>query len=141
MSDAIRHCSSWRICTDVTAESWNRRVAFQFLPWFRQRISMAKISPERQPLNSKGVYGKRDSLVPPRVGGVCPPEHPPPVSALLGQSLSLSGVGRVPCEREKELDPMCPWGPPYWLHWPLRPPSEAQVMVPCLHQGCSEKPG
>ena len=32
MSDAIRHCSSWRICTEVTAESWNRRVAFQPLP-------------------------------------------------------------------------------------------------------------
>ena len=32
MSDAIRHCSSWRIRTEVTAESWNRWVAFQPLP-------------------------------------------------------------------------------------------------------------
>ena len=64
MSDAIRHCSSWRICTEVTAESWNRRVAFQPLPWFWQRRSMAKISPERQPLNSKGACGE-DYLVPP----------------------------------------------------------------------------
>lgn len=74
MSDAIRFCSSWRICTEVTAESWNRWVVFQPLPWFRQRRSMAKISPERQPLNSKGDCGKGTAWYPPaRWGGAA--EH------------------------------------------------------------------
>lgn len=39
---------------------------------------MAKISPERQPLNSKGACRKRDCSVPaPRLGEVCPPEYSP----------------------------------------------------------------
>lgn len=82
------HCSSWRICTEVTAESWNRRGASSPCPDF-DNASMAKISPERQPLNSKGACGEKDCLVPPPLlRRLSPPEHSP------ASLLWIRGIGR-----------------------------------------------